>query len=104
MGLLVPPLRAVTICLNCLEFKSGLIWEDDDSPWCVVAAMVFRQVLPCSSVSSEPAGGAGSGLVGLGALCSVKTLYNPSSKNDRSTFSARESNSFSLLVSVLSVC
>ena len=65
---------------------------------------MFRRVLPGSSVSSESIGDGGSGVVGLGALSSVKALSSPSPSDDRSRFSARGSMSFSLLVSVLSVC
>ena len=46
----------------------------------------------------------GSGVVGLGALSSVKALSSPSPSVERSRFSARGSMSFSLLVSVVSVC
>ena len=68
----------------------------DGDPWiCLTVA---------SLVSSEPIGGGGSGVVGLGALSSVTALSSPSPNDDRSRFSARGSISFSLLVSVLSVC
>jgi len=78
---------------------------EDVAPTCsAVAAIVFRRVLPGSSVSSDPIGDGASGVVGLGALSSVKALSSPSSSDDRSRFSARGSMSFSLLVSVLSVC
>ena len=66
--------------------------------------MVFRLVLPGSSVSSDPIGDGGSGVVGLGALSSVKALSSASVSDERSRCSARGSMSFSLLVSVLSVC
>jgi len=36
--------------------------------------MVFRRVLPGSSVSFDPIGHGGSGVVGLGALSSFKAL------------------------------
>ena len=65
---------------------------------------MVRRVLPASSVSSDSIGDGGSGVVGLGALSSVKALSSPSSSEDRSRFSARGSMSVSLLVSVLSVC
>ena len=78
--------------------------EDVASPCSAVAAIVFRRVLPCSSVSSNPIGDSGSGVVGLGALSSVKALSSPSPSDERSRFSARRSMSFLLLVSVLSVC
>ena len=68
----------------------------------VVATSVFRLVLPWSSVSSDPIGDGGSGVVGLGALSSVKSLSSPSPSDERSRFSARGSMSLSLLVSVLS--
>ena len=77
----------------------------DVAPACsAVAAIVFRCVLPGSSVSSDPIGDNGAGVVGLGALSSVKALSSPSPSDDRSRFCARGSMSFSLLVSVLSVC
>ena len=65
---------------------------------------MFRRVLPGSSVSSDPIGDGGSGVVGIGALSSIKALSSPSVRDERSRFSARGSMSFSLLVSVLSVC
>ena len=79
--------------------------SEDVAPLCsVVAAIVFRRVLPGSSVSSDPIGDGGSGVVGLGALSSVKALTSPSPSDERSRVSARGAMSFSLLVSVLSVC
>ena len=69
-----------------------------------VATIVFRRVLPCSSVSSDLLGDGGSGVVGLGALSSVNALSSSSPSDERSRFSTRGSMSFSLLVSVLSVC
>ena len=77
--------------------------EEVAPPCSAVAAIVFRRVLPCSSVSSEPIGDGGSGVVGLGALSSVKALSSPSPSDERSRFSARGSMSFLLLVSVWSV-
>ena len=76
--------------------------EDVVPPCSAVAAIVFRRVLPGSSVSSDPVGDGGSGVVGLGALSSVKALSSPSPSKDRSRFSASGSMLFSLLVSVLS--
>ena len=104
MGLLVPPLRDVTIFLLCSGLHIGVLSEDVAPPCSAVAAIVFRRVRPGSSVSSEPVGDGGSGVIGLGALSSVKALSSPSPNDDRSRFSARGSMSFSLLVSVLSVC
>ena len=78
--------------------------EDVAPPCSAVAAIVFRRVLPGSSVSSDPIGDGGSGVVGLGALSSVRDLSRPSPCDERSRFSASGSMSFSLLVSVLSVC
>ena len=78
--------------------------EDVAPPWSAIAAIVFRSVLTTSSVSSDPIGDGGSGVVGLGALSSVKARSSPSPSDERSRFSARGSMSFSLLVSVLSVC
>jgi len=65
---------------------------------------VFHRVLPCSSVSSDPLGDGGSGVVGLGALAAVKALSSPSPSDQRAKFSARGSMSFSLLVPILAVC
>ena len=104
MGLLVPPLRDAMICLICSRLMIGVVSEDEAPVCSTVAAIVFRRVLPGSSVSSDPLGDGGSGVVGLGALSSVKALSSPSPSEDRSRFSARGSMSFSLLVSVLSVC
>jgi len=92
------------ICLICAGLMIGVVSEDEAPPCSAVAAIVFRRVLPGSSVSSDPIGDGGSGVVGLGALSSVKALSSPSPSEDRSRFSARGSMSFSLLVSVLSVC
>jgi len=92
------------ICLICSGFRIGVVSEDV-APLCsVVAAIVFRRVHPGSSVSSDPIGDGGSGVVGLGALSSVKALSSPAPSDERSRFSARGSMSFSLLVYVLSVC
>ena len=92
------------ICLIYSWFRFGVVSEDVTPPCSVVAAIVFRRVLPCSSVSSDPLGDGGSGVVGLGALSSVKALSSPSPTDDRARLSPRGSMSFSLLVSVLSVC
>ena len=80
------------------------MFEDVAPPCSAVAACVLRRVLPCSSVSSDPLGDSGSGVVGVCALSSVKALSSPSPSDERSRFSARGSISFSLLASVLSVC
>ena len=58
--------------------------EDVAPPRPAVAAMVFRLVLPGSSVSSDPIGDGSSGVVGLGALSSVKALSSPSVSDERS--------------------
>jgi len=93
------------ICLICSSIRIGVVPADVAPSCSVVAAIVFRRVLPgSSSVSSNPIGDGGSGVVGLGALSSVKALSSPSSSDDRSKFSAKGSMSFSFLVSVLSVC
>jgi len=92
------------ICLICSGFRIGVVSEDVAPPCSVVAAIVFCLVLPCSSVSSDPLGDGGSGVVGLAPLSSVNALSSPSSSDERSRFSARGSMSFSLLVSLLSVC
>ena len=91
------------ICLTCSGLMIGAASEGVVPPCSAVAAIVFRLVLPCSSVSSDPLGDGGSGIVGLGALSSVRDLSSPSPSDERSRFSARGSMSFSLLVSVLSV-
>jgi len=91
------------ICLICSGLRIGVVSEDVAPRCSAVAAIVFRRVLPCSSVSSDPIGDGGSGVVGLGAISSVKALASPSPNNETSRFSARGSMSFSLSVSVLSV-
>ena len=92
------------ICLICSGFRIGVVSEEVAPSCSAVAAIVFRRVLPCSSVSPDPIGDGGSGVVGLRALSSVKALSSPSSSDEKSRFSARGSMSFSLLISVLSVC
>jgi len=92
------------ICLICSGFRIGVVSADDAPPCPAVAPIMFRRVLPCSSVSSHPRGDGGSGVVGLGALPSVKALASPSPSDERSRFSARGLMLFALLVSVLNVC
>ena len=92
------------ICLISFGFRIRLVSEDVAPPCSALAAILFRRVLPCSSVSSDPLGDGGSGVVGLVALFSVKALSSPSPSDERSRFSASGSMSFSLLVSVLSAC
>jgi len=92
------------ICLICSWLRIGVVSKEIAPPCSAVAAIVFRRVFPCSSVSSDPLGDGGSGVVGLGALSSVKAVSSPSASGERLRFSTRESMSFSLLVSVLSVC
>jgi len=104
LGLLVPLLKAGTICLICSRFKSGVVLEDNTSPCCVVPASVFRHILPCSTGSSDPASDSGPSAVGLGAPSSVMAFSNLSSSDEWSWFSAKGLILFSLLVSVLSVC
>ena len=88
------------ICLICSGLKIGVVSEDV-APRCgAIAAIVFRHVLPLSSVCSDPIGDGGSGVVGLGVLSSVKALSSPSPSDERSRFSAKGLMSFSLLVSV----
>ena len=91
-------------CLICSRFRIGIVSERVDPSCATVAAMVFRSVIPSSSLSPDPLRDGGSGVVGLGALSSVNALSSPSPSEERSIFSARGSISFSLLVSVLSVC
>ena len=92
------------ICLICSGLRIGVVSEDLAPPCSAVAAIIFRRGLPGSSVSSDPIGDGGSGVVVLGALSLVKALSSPSASYERSRFSARGSMLFSLLVSVLSVC
>jgi len=92
------------ICLICSGLRIGVVSEDVAPPCSPVAAIVFRRVLPGSSVSSDPISDGASGVVGLGALSSAKALSSPSPGDERSRFSASESMSFSFLASVLSVC
>ena len=104
-GLLVPPLRAVKICLSWSGFSSGVsVGEADASPCCPCAAIVFRLVLPGLIVSSDPTGDVGSGVVGLGAPDSLSACSSASPGMETSRFSASVSMSFSLYVAVLSVC
>ena len=104
LGFLVPPLNDAILCPIGSGFKMAVVSEDVVPPCSVGAAIVFRCVLPCSSVSSDPLGDSGSGVVGLGALSSVKALPSPSTTDERSGSSARGSMSLSLLVSVLAIC
>ena len=104
LGFLVPPLRDVMICLICCGLWMVVASEETAPPCSAIAAIVFPRVLPCFSVASDPIGDAGSSLLGLGALTSVKALTSPSSNDERSRFSAGGSMSFSLLVSDFSVC
>ena len=92
------------IWLMCSGLRIGIVSADVAPSCSAVAAIVFPRVLPGSSVSSDPIGDGGSGVVGLHALSSVKALSSPSPSDERSRFSTRGSMSFSLLVSVLSVC
>ena len=92
------------ICLSCSGLRIGVVSTAVVPPCSVVTAIVFLRVLPCSPVSSDPLGDGGSGVVWLAALSTVKALSSLSSSDQRSRFSARGSMSFSLLVSVLSVC
>jgi len=92
------------ICLICSRVTISVVSEDVAPPGSTVPAIVFCHVLPCSSISYDPLDDGGSGVVGLGALCSVHALSNPSPTDERSIFSASGSISFGLLASVLSVC
>ena len=92
------------ICLICSSLRIGVVPEDLAPSCSAVAAIVFRRVLPGSSVSSDPIGDGGSSVVGLGALSSVNARSSPSPSDERSRFAARGSMSFSLLVSILFVC
>jgi len=82
------------IFLICSGFRIGVVSEEV-APLCSAgAAIVFRRVLRCSSVCSDPLDDGGSGGVVLGTLSSVKALSSPSSSDERSRFSARGSMSF----------
>jgi len=100
---LVSPLRDAMIWLICSGFRIGVVSEDVAPPCAALAAIVFRHVLPCSSVSWDPIGDSGSGVVGLGARSSIKALSSPCPSDERLRFSAKGSILFSSLVSVLSV-
>jgi len=100
----VPLLKTGKICLICFGVKSGVIFDDVVSPGYRGAAIVFRRVLRCSSVSSNPAGDGPSCVVGLGVLSSVRALSNTSSSDERSRISAKGSILSLVLVSVLCVC
>jgi len=70
-------LRDVMICHICSEVRIGVVSEDV-TPYCAsVAVIMFRRVLPCFSVSSDPIGDSGSSLVALCALSSVKAFSSP---------------------------
>jgi len=83
LGFLVPPLKDAMLCLICSWFRIGIVSEEVVPPCSAVAAIVFHRVLPCSSVSSDPLGDGGSGVVGLGALSSVKALSGPSPSDEK---------------------
>jgi len=84
-------------------FRIGVHCEDLVAAGAVVAAIGFCRVPPCPSLSSDVIGDGGSGVVGLGALSSVKALSSPSAIVERSRFSTNMSMLFSSFVSVLSV-
>jgi len=65
------------ICLICSRLRIGLVSGDVGPPCSVVATIVFRHVLPLSSVSSDPIADGGSGVVGLGHQHNVKTTPGP---------------------------
>jgi len=88
------------ICLICSGFTIRVVSEGVAPSYAVVVAIVFRRVLPRSSVSSDPFGDGSSDVIGLGALSSVKALSSPSPSDERSRFSATRSKLFSLMVSV----
>jgi len=92
------------ICLIFWGFRIRVVSGDVAPPCSAVAAIVFRRVLPCSSVSSAPLGERGSGVVGLGALSAFKALSSLSARDERSKLSARGSIALSLLVTVFYVC
>jgi len=104
LGFLVPWLKDAMICLICSGLRIGVVSKEVAPPCSAVAAIMFHHVLPCSSVSSDPLSDGGYGVVGLGALSSIKALSSASPSDERSRFSARGSMSFSLLVSLVSVC
>jgi len=73
------------------------------SPCGVIVTILCPRVLFWSSVPSAPLADGGFGVVGLGALPSIKALSSPSTSVERSRFSARGSKSFWLFFSVLSL-
>jgi len=90
---------------------SHLFWVQNRGFFRGCCSSLFRcsrhRVSSCpasSSVSSDPLGDGGSGVVGLGALSSIKALSSPSPRDNRLRFSAKGSMSFSLFVLILSVC
>jgi len=92
------------ICLICSGFRIRIISEDVAPSSSTIAPVVLRRVLRSSSLTSDPLGAGGSGVVVLGTLSSIKARSSPSASDERSRFSARGSMSFSFWVSVLSVC
>ena len=104
LSFLVPPLRDAIICLIYSKFRIGVVSENAAPPCAAVASIVFRRLIPPSSVSSDPIGNGGSGVVGRGPFSSVRALSSSSPSDERSRFPARRSLFFSLLVSVFSVC
>jgi len=76
-------------CLICSGLRIGVVSENVATPCSAIAAIVFRRVLACSSISSDPLGDGGSDVVGLGALPSVKAISSPYPGDKRSRFSAR---------------
>jgi len=72
------------ICLICSGFRIGVVSENVAPACSAVATIVFRHGLPCSSVSSDPLGDGGSGVVELGALSPFKALSSHSLSDERS--------------------
>jgi len=91
------------LCLIRSGFRIGIVDEDVAPSCAVVVEFVFPRPLPRSSVSSDPRGDGGSGVIGLGPISSVKALASPSPDDERVGFSNRGSMLFSSLGSVLSV-
>jgi len=71
------------ICLICSVLSIGVVSQDVAPPSSAVAALVFRLALHGSSVSSDPIGDGGSGVVGLVALSSVNALSSPSVSDEK---------------------
>jgi len=71
------------ICLICSGLRIEVVSEEVAPSCSAVASIVFRRVLPGSSVSSDTIHDGGSGVVGLAGLFSVKALPSPSPSDEK---------------------